>query len=173
MIPPFVWNRSWMYFNLVCNELSENIEIWYDGQLQKNMKFTPENYFETDNTYVLKNDKVTDGKHTISLRGTGKGNLYYSVYHQYYSLEDPIPSSGLNLKISREYRLIDENKENSDEYTKRSNTENMISYKSGDLIEVVIMIYSKHSYNYVMINDYKPACFETEECKSKNVEYGI
>ena len=64
------------------------VEVWLDGKKQKEVKITPADLFTFDNKFVLEGDAVESGEHTIELRKTGTGPLYYNAYLTNFTLED-------------------------------------------------------------------------------------
>ena len=56
------------------------VEVWLDGQKQKEVKIAKEDLFTFDNKFVLHGDAVTTGKHDIELRKKGSGSLYYNAF---------------------------------------------------------------------------------------------
>ncbi len=69
------------------------VEVWLDGQKQKEVKITPQDLFTFDNKFVLHGDAVTTGKHDIELKKKGRGPLYYNAYLTVFSREDYHPQS--------------------------------------------------------------------------------
>ncbi|MCA9041614.1 MAG: alpha-2-macroglobulin, partial [Planctomycetaceae bacterium] len=155
------------------------VEIWFDGEKQKEVKITPENLFEIDNKFTLEGVNLKTGKHTLELRKTGSGPLYYNAYVKTFSKEDFIEAAGFEIKVERRYtRLIPDNKETSvanssgqaidqvSEHFKREPLVNQAQLKSGDLIEVELVIDSKNDYEYLVFEDYKPAGLEAVDLRS-------
>jgi len=75
------------------------VAVFYDGKKHKEVKITGENLFSFDNKFVLEGDAIASGKHTVELRKTGTGPLYFNAYLSYFSLEDFITSAGLEVKV--------------------------------------------------------------------------
>ncbi|QDU81689.1 MG2 domain protein [Polystyrenella longa] len=155
------------------------VEVWFDGQKQKEVKITPENLFEIDNKFTLEGVALESGRHTLELRKTGSGPLYYNAYVKTFSKEDFIEAAGLEIKVERRYtRLIPDNKETAvanssgqaidqlSENFKREPLVNHAELKSGDLIEVELIIDSKNDYEYLIFEDYKPAGLEAVDLRS-------
>jgi uncharacterized protein YfaS (alpha-2-macroglobulin family) len=157
------------------------------------VKITPENLFEVDNTLILSADEITDGKHKIELRkistpqGAGNSPLYYNVYLQNFTLEDPIKKTGLEVKIERRfYKLERDNSAESQTAGGRGQVVNIKTEKynrilllakelvpslqSGDLIEVELIVESKNDYESILIEDLKAAGLEAVDVRSG---YGV
>lgn len=76
------------------------IEVWLDGQKQKEVKVDKTNLFTFDNAFTLTGDAVTTGAHKLELRKQGSGPLYYNAYLTNFTLEDFITKAGLELRFS-------------------------------------------------------------------------
>ncbi len=163
------------------NELSPQmtVEILLDGELRKTVEITPENLFTADLSFRLKGEDVTGGSHRVELRRRGTGPLYFNGYARYFTLEDFITKSGLEVKVNRKYFLlkpVESTKNAADSHGQlvkqkvldyeRIPLENGAKVTSGDLVEVELTIESKNDYSYLLIEDMKPAGFETENQQS-------
>ena len=94
-------------------------------------------------------------------------------------MEDFITKSGLEVKVNRKYFLlkpVESTKNAADSHGQlvkqkvldyeRIPLENGAKVTSGDLVEVELTIESKNDYSYLLIEDMKPAGFETENQQS-------
>ena len=156
-----------------------NIEILFDGKLVKNVKVDKSNLFSFDNKFILKGDELTSGKHTCEIRRKGSGPVYYNAYLDYFSLEDFITKAGLEIKVQRKYyklEKVDKSEkvqgargqvvEQKVENFVRHPIANLDTLKSGDLVEVELVVESKNDYEYIIFEDMKPAGFEPCEVRS-------
>jgi len=158
---------------------SAKVEVLVDGHKKKEVTITRENLFAFDGTLVLEGDELGSGEHVIELRREGKSPLYANAYLTVFSKEDMIPAAGLEVKVRRAfYRLIEEKpdtnvsgargqvvKQQGFKYS-RVAIANDAEIKSGDLIEVELTVESKNDYEYVIIEDMKPAGYEPVEVRS-------
>ena len=157
----------------------ETIEVWLDGQKQKEVKITAADLFTFDNKFVLEGDAVKSGEHELELRKTGAGPLYYNAYLTNFTLEDPITAAGLEVKVSRKfYKLVPVDKtikvsgghgqavDQKVEKYERQELANLAALKSGDLVEVELEIDSKNDYEYLLFEDMKAAGFEAADVRS-------
>ena len=155
------------------------VQILLDGKLQKEVEITPENLFQFDNKFVLEGDAVTDGEHTVQLKKSGTGPLYYNGYLTNFTLEDYITRAGLEIKVNRKYyRLNPVDKEikaagsrgqvvdQKVEKYEREELADLSVLKSGDLVEIELEIDSKNDYEYLVFEDMKPAGFEPVDLRS-------
>ncbi len=155
------------------------VEIRWDGKLKKEIKITPDNLFSFDNRLLMYGDALTGGRHAVQITRKGKGNLYFNVYLTYFTLEDFIKKSGLHVKINRNYYLLKRRIDKvlaegargqavtigSATYDRVPLPENA-NVKSGDLIEVEMIVESNNDYEYLLIEDMKPAGCEAAELRS-------
>jgi uncharacterized protein YfaS (alpha-2-macroglobulin family) len=155
------------------------LDIFFNHQKMKTVKITAENLFTFDNKLVLEGKQIPTGTHTISLKKSGKGPVYFNAYLDYFTLEDSITREGLEIKVQRRvFRLIEVDKKTKAagsrgqvvdrkiEKYEREPLENMAALKSGDLAEVELVIESKNDYEYLVFEDMKAAGFEPVAVRS-------
>ncbi len=155
------------------------VEVWLDGELKKAVEITPQNLFAFDNTFVLAGEALTTGEHLLELRRKGRGPLYANAYVSYFTLEDFIPAAGLEIKVDRRYyrlkpveattqvagsrgQVIDQRVAKYE----REPLQNLAELKSGDLVEIELILESKNDYEYLVFEDMKPAGFEPVDLRS-------
>jgi uncharacterized protein YfaS (alpha-2-macroglobulin family) len=155
------------------------VEVWMDGQKQKEVAITAENLFSFDNAFVLTGDGVTDGEHTLEIKRRGAGPVYWNAYVTTFTLEDHIARAGLEVKVERHYyKLVPVEKtikvagergqavDQRVEKYERQEIANADTLTSGDLVEVELVIDSKNDYEYLIFEDMKAAGFEPVEIRS-------
>ncbi|MEJ5341776.1 MAG: MG2 domain-containing protein [Thermogutta sp.] len=155
------------------------VEVWFDGELRKAVEITPETLFDFDNTFILTGEDLKEGEHTVELRRKGQGPLYANAYVSYFTLEDFIPAAGLEIKVTRRYyrlkpvtktaqvsgsrgQVIDQRIAKYE----REPLENLAELKSGELVEIELILETKNDYEYLVFEDMKPAGFEPVEVRS-------
>ena len=149
------------------------VKVLYDGKVLKKVKINAENMFNIDNSIVLSGKDVTSGKHKIEFKREGEGAVYFNSYLSYFSLEDYIKHTGLDLKIRRHYYKLDPVASKAQvrgsrgqalkvgvEKYKRTPIKDFSEILSGDLVEIEFTIESKNDYSYIVIQDGKAAGFE-------------
>ncbi|HEY1083560.1 MAG TPA: MG2 domain-containing protein [Prosthecobacter sp.] len=157
----------------------QTVEVLVDGKSVKKVEITPETLFTFDGTLELEGDELTTGEHTVELRKLGESPLYANAYLTVFSKEDMIPAAGLEVKARRKFYKLIEEKNGQQVAGSRGQvvTQQGLKYrreeiasdtpvKSGDLIEVELSVDSKNDYEYVLIEDLKPAGFEPVEVRS-------
>lgn len=155
------------------------VEILLDGKSLKTVEINKENLFTFDPTTIVAGDILTSGRHKIEIRKKGGGPLYANAYVEYFTLEDFITKTGLEVKVDRTYhklvpdqKLIDAvdstgqavNQKRS--VYKRIELKSGDEIKSGDLIEVTLGIDSKNDYEYLVFEDWKAGGMEPVDVQS-------
>jgi len=155
------------------------VELYYDGQKQKEVNINADNLFSFDNRLVLTGRAITDGKHKVELKRKGSGRLYYNAYMTNFTREDFITNAGLEIKVGRKfYKLTRDDKQQyvagsrgqavqqRVEKYKREELKSGTTIEAGDLIEVELEIDSKNDYEYLIFDDMKVAGFEPVALRS-------
>jgi uncharacterized protein YfaS (alpha-2-macroglobulin family) len=155
------------------------VEVWLDGAKLKETPINKENLFTYDNTFVLAGAEVTSGPHEVELRRRGNGPVYFNAYLTNFTLEDHIAKAGLEVKVERQYyKLISVDKKMKAEGSRGQPVDQKVEkyerqalrdgdvLKSGDLVEVELVIESKNDYEYLLFEDMKLAGFEAVEQRS-------
>ena len=150
-----------------------DVEVLFDGKVLKKAEINAANMFSIDNSVELAGTELSSGKHTLEIRRRGQGTLYFNTYLSYFTMGDSIKRAGLDLKIRRQYfKLVPvearkaargsrgQALEVDVEKYKRVPLTDLTEILSGDLIEIEFTIESKNDYEYIVINDGKPAGFE-------------
>ncbi len=162
------------------------VELWVDGKKQKEVEINADNLFTFDNKFVLTGGDVADGSHEIEIRRKGKGPVYFNAYLTNFTLEDNITKAGLEIKVERQYyKLVPVDKtidaqgsrgqvvgQKVEKY-ERQLLKNLDTLKSGDLVEIELVIESKNDYEYIMFEDMKAAGFEPVDVKSGHSNNGL
>jgi uncharacterized protein YfaS (alpha-2-macroglobulin family) len=156
-----------------------SLVVLVDGKQQKAVEITKQNLFTFDNKLVIEGKDLEAGEHTVEFRKKGTGPIYFNGYVSYFTLEDDIKAAGLELKVDRRYfKLTPAEKkeavaggrgeavEQKVEKYDRKRVENLGELKSGDLVEVELVVESKNDYEYIVLEDMKAAGFEPVEVRS-------
>lgn len=162
------------------------VDVQVDGKTLKSVAISPTNLFTYDNKLVIQGAALTTGAHTVVLKKTGRGPLYWNAYFSNFTLEDPIAKAGLEIKIDRAYfKLVDVEKTIKDsgsrgqvvdrriEKTRRVPLASLSDVKSGDIVLVELTVESKNDYEYIVLEDMKPAGFEPVEIRSGYGDNGM
>lgn len=168
------------------NRPDMTVEIRLDGELKKEVQITAGNLFTFDNQFLVTGSDLTDGEHKIEIRRKGNGPVYWNTYLTNFSTEDYITAAGLEVKIDRKfYRLTPVDKtipvrgargqavDQKVEKYERTELEDLSTLQSGELVEVELTVVSKNDYEYLVMEDFKPAGFEAVEVRSGYTETGL
>jgi uncharacterized protein YfaS (alpha-2-macroglobulin family) len=155
------------------------VEVLINGVSKRKLTIDRNNLFTFDGTVSLTGDAVTSGKHVVELRKSGKGTLYANAYLEVFTLEDRLRAAGLEVKVRRNVSkliALDNETEVPDatglvvtQRTERFRREPLAdgaSVKSGDRIEVELILESKNDYEYLIFSDAKAAGFEALDALS-------
>lgn len=159
-----------------------DLEILVDGVVKKKVHVDGKNMFFVDADLSLEGRELPGGKHTITVRKTGEGAVYFNTYLSFFTLEDDIKAEGLEVKIERRYfkleRFDRSRTVGGDRGQAVAQTE--VAYRkvplasgarvtSGDLILVELLVTSKNDYTFLAFEDPKPAGAEAVAVRSGNV----
>jgi uncharacterized protein YfaS (alpha-2-macroglobulin family) len=155
------------------------LDVFFNSKKMKTVRINAENLFSFDNKFVLEGTQISTGAHTITLKKSGTGPVYFNAYLDYFTLEDFITAEGLEIKVQRRvFKLNEVEKKIKDagsrgqvvdrrvEKYKRELLENLADLKSGDRVEVELVIESKNDYEYLVFEDMKAAGFEPVAVRS-------
>ncbi len=155
------------------------VAVSIDGKVVKEIKIDKGNLFSFDNKLILEGEAVTAGPHKIELKRTGSGPLYCNAYLTNFTLEDPIKSAGLEIKLARKYyKLLPVDKtaqaqgshgqavDQKVSKLQRQELQDLSTLKSGDQVEIELEIESKNDYEYILFEDMKASGFEPVDLRS-------
>ena len=109
-----------------------------------------------------------DGENAIRLlRKSGKGELYYSIYAEYFNREEPIKAKGNEVFLDRQFLRIKSVPTLLKGFVEeKEQLRDGDAVESGDRVEVVLLIESKNALEYMLFEDLKPAGFEALQLRS-------
>ncbi len=149
------------------------------GAVEKKVRISKDNFFTYDNRMLVEGVALAGGKHTLTITKDGPGALYWNAYVRYFTKEEDIKASGLQLKVQRRYFVLKQipftvQVEGSEG---QPLTEQRLRYErvplkegdkieSGDLLQVEMQVDSDNDYTYLVFEDPKPAGCEPVELRS-------
>ncbi len=151
----------------ISNELEPdyNAIVYLNGEKIKSYKITKANILGVE-PLTIPNEQLAEGENTIKIVKKGKGSLNYSAYLGYYSTEEDIKSQASEgLQIERTYYRITHKKNTQGNLEEVREPMKEVFYV-GDEIEVEIKITADNDFQYIMVEDPKPAGCEAAEVKS-------
>ena len=160
-------------------EPNARIRVLLDGRQAMDVTVSRENLLTFDNTLVVEGTDLTAGRHTVEFVKTGSSPLYANAYMSFFTLEDPIKATGLEVRITRKFYQLHRVEASihaagsrgqavSQKVEKYRRTELPAEGRvgSGDLIEVELVVDSKNDYEYIILEDMKPAGVEPVDLRS-------
>lgn len=159
-----------------------DLEILVDGVVKKKVHVDKKNLYVQSGDLTLQGAELTGGKHTVTIRRTGEGAVYFNSYLSFFTLEDDIKAAGLELKVERSYFKLERQDRThtitGDRGQGVASTE--VRYKkvpmasgdevvSGDLLLVELLVTSKNNYTDLAFEDPKPAGAEPVALRSGTV----
>jgi hypothetical protein len=155
------------------------IEVSVDGRKIKEVSITAADLFTYDDRVAVAGDALSKGWHKIELRKRGKGPLYFNAYLTTFTLEDFITRAGLEIKVDRAYYKLTR----ADEATNAAGSRGQVvserrekyrrellpsgsTVKSGDLLEIELIVDSKNEYEHIVLEDPKAAGVEPFDVQS-------
>jgi alpha-2-macroglobulin len=155
------------------------VEVLLNGESKRKLTIDRDNLFTFDGTIMLAGDAVSTGTHVVELRKSGNGTLYANAYLEVFTLEDKLRAAGLEVRVQRKVsKLIELEKETEVpdatglvvkqqvERFRREPLTDGAGVKSGDRIEVELILESKNDYEYLIFSDAKAAGFEALDALS-------
>jgi uncharacterized protein YfaS (alpha-2-macroglobulin family) len=167
-------------------DVDMTLRVALNGKIARTYRVTRDNALFFDNRFISGDLFLQDGANTLSIEKKGRGNLYWSAYSEYFSLENPIKASGNGLAIKRRFFKLSrkalkqagnvlvpvggEGEQARQEYT-RSEINDGAKLQSGDEVEVELLVDAKNDYEYVVFEDMKAGGLEPQEVRS-GASYG-
>jgi uncharacterized protein YfaS (alpha-2-macroglobulin family) len=141
------------------------VTVSFDGKSYKTKTIDPTSLSVTSEVWSIPVPATTTGKRDITVRRKGRGQLFCSASMKYFSTEDPIPSSGSLLKVSRKYYKLTGKKDKSNRPVKVE-LKPKEAIPSSQLLEVELTIEATDDFEYLLLEDMKPAGCEATEALS-------
>lgn len=161
----------------VSGELSADMRVGVtiDERIRRSFRVTPDNALTFDARLLIAPENLGPGEHRVRLDREGSGNLYYGVYLDYFTRQDPIPPAGNEVHIRRSYhRLVArEVTRTRSAYDREEGKTVQESYqaleyeriplaegevvRSGELVEVSLELTADNDLEYLIVEDPKPA----------------
>ncbi|NLG15631.1 MAG: alpha-2-macroglobulin [Lentisphaerae bacterium] len=155
------------------------VEVLLDGKPIGGERIDAKSIFTSALACQVSGEALGAGSHTLTIRKTGRGPLYFTTALSYFSLEERIGKAGLEVKVERRiWRLVRKDAEVSTsgaegqivgkrlERYERTALSYDDTVNSGDLLEVELLLESKNDYEYLMLEDMKAAGTEAVELRS-------
>lgn len=154
------------------SNLSYTVDISVNGNRLKPFKVTPDSIWEKEVVVRVPAEYVITGDNIVKLTKSGSGPLYYSTVLRYFSLEENIKPHISGIRVKREYfRLVPKTGTNGEKTLSPKPIGKQV--KIGERILCRLTLESDNAYHYVIIEDPRPAGWESIEQLSDESGYGI
>jgi uncharacterized protein YfaS (alpha-2-macroglobulin family) len=148
------------------NEIEFDLE--FNGRKVAAQRISAGEALSAPSRFTIAPDWVRDGVNEMRIvRRAGDGPLYFSVEANYFSTEEPVTPAGNEIFVRRQYYELVGRPTLLKGYVYDTQAlgdgESVIS---GDRVEVVITVEAKNDYEYLVIEDLKPAGLEAVQLRS-------
>ena len=153
----------------VTKELSPELEyeVTVNGTSIAKRKVSGAEVFAAPSRFAVDAKLIKDGANDIRIKRKGEGPVYFAAETKFFSLEEPIPASGNEIFVKREYfKLVGRPTLLKGLVYDRVPLLDGESVTSGERIETVLTIEAKNNYEYLLFEDLKPAGFEAVAVRS-------
>ncbi len=141
-------------------------ELWVNGTSLG--KTRVEDVLSAPTAYRIDRKLVEDGTNQVRLvRHKGEGPLYFSIQAKFFSLEEPVLAAGNEIFLRRDYyQLVGRPTLLKGYVFEKIPLKAGDAVRSGTRIETVVTIETKNNYEYLIVEDLKPAGFEAVRLRS-------
>ncbi|KAF0179497.1 MAG: Large extracellular alpha-helical protein [Limisphaerales bacterium] len=153
----------------VTKELSPELEyeVTVNGTSIAKRKVSGAEVFAAPSRFAVDTKLIKDGANNIRIQRKGEGPVYFAAEAKFFSLEEPIPASGNEIFVKREYfKLVGRPTLLKGLLYDKVPLLDGETVKSGERIETVLTIEAKNNYEYLLFEDLKPAGFEAVAVRS-------
>ncbi len=120
----------------------------------------------SSSTIRVEENYLRDGRNQIQIF-TDEPSVYFSIRADYFSAEEPVTAAGNDIFIRREYfRLAGRPTLLKGFVQDKQLLKDGEEIRSGDVVQVVLTVESKNNFQYVVIEDLKPAGLEAMALRS-------
>jgi uncharacterized protein YfaS (alpha-2-macroglobulin family) len=159
----------------VSHELDQdlNYEVLVNGHSVASRKITADESLGAPSLFDVKREYLKNGANEIRIRNKNpKGALYFSAQAKFFSLEEPITSAGNEMFTRRQYfKFVGRPTLLKGYVYDRVPLQDQESVVSGQRIETVVTVEVKNDYEYLLLEDLKPAGIEAVEVRSGTPVY--
>jgi len=152
------------------------VEVRLDGEPLRTVRITRENLLTFDNLIRVPDGSLASGPHVVSIATKGRGRLYCSARMHYFSREEVIPAAGHEMTVGRSFFRLTPVRKVVDGTARLTWTREKLGpgarIRAGDRLEVELALDAFHDYEYLMIEDPKPAGFEPVALRSGSTARG-
>ncbi|MCC6907280.1 MAG: hypothetical protein IT430_05000 [Phycisphaerales bacterium] len=154
-------------------EATGRYEVMVNGRLVGKSEVTRESILSAPAVFAVPEASIQSGANTIRIRRLeGDTALYFAAQAEFFSTEEPVTPAGNEIFVRRDYyRLVPAPTLLSGVEYVRVPLKDEDHLNSGDRVEVVLTIEAKNDYEYLVLEDLKPAGFEATQIRSGESMY--
>jgi alpha-2-macroglobulin len=143
-------------------------ELLVNGTSITTKQLTADDALSAPSKFAISRELLRDGQNDITIiRKNGNGPLYFSAQAKFFSLEEPLKPAGNEIFVRRQYfKLVNHPTLLKGFVSERVPLSDGETVKSGDRIEVVLIVEAKNNYEYLLFEDLKPAGLEAVDVRS-------
>ena len=152
------------------------VTVALGDKVSRSFKINRENALLGDNAFLVPDSLLTDGPQTVTITKTGNGRCYFASSLQYFTTEEQIKGVGDGTQSPAPVFSADTQTRQTQRLVRRlvqrarlrpsRNCKMARRSRSGDLIEVELVLDAKNDYDYVAFEDMKPAGCEPVDLRS-------
>jgi uncharacterized protein YfaS (alpha-2-macroglobulin family) len=153
----------------VSGELKSELdyELTVNGHRVAKRHVTGADVFNAPSRFVVDRKFLQDGANEIRIQRKGEGSIYFAAEAKYFSLEEPVTPAGNELFVKREYyKLVGRPTLLKGFVYDKVPLADGEAVKSGERVETVLTIETKNNYEYLLLEDLKPAGIEAVAIRS-------
>ena len=144
-------------------------DVYFNGTKLDTVKFTKDDVGKPGKEIDIPFDKgLLQGENKVRFEMNGKGVLYYAAYLRYYTGEENVKPASSGFKVTRSYYLLKPGMKDIEKERIKLGSNGNISVNSQDIIQVELNITGSSNYEYIIIEDPKPAGCEFDEKQREN-----
>jgi uncharacterized protein YfaS (alpha-2-macroglobulin family) len=143
-------------------------ELQVNGTTIIQRRIGPADVLSAPSRFAVEADLIRDGANEIRIiRRGGEGAIYFAAEARFFSLEEPVTPAGNELFVRRQYlRLASHPTLLKGHVYEREPLNDGGTAISGERVEVVLTLEAKNDYEYLVIEDLKPAGLEAVQIRS-------
>jgi uncharacterized protein YfaS (alpha-2-macroglobulin family) len=143
-------------------------EVAVNGVSVARKKILRSEMLSAPSRFAVPASAIRDGENLVTVkRLTGDGALYVSAEARFFSLEEPVKAAGNEIFLKREYEKLAGRPTLLKGYVyDKVPMKDGDSIRSGERVEVVVTVEVKNDYEYLLLEDLKPAGLEAVELVS-------
>ena len=131
------------------------------------------NVLEVPSDFQIDAEHLRDGANEIEIiRKSGEGPIYFSVYGEFFTNEDPVSAAGNEIFVERDYYRLKPVATLLKGFVEEAlRLQDGDRIESGDRVEVILHVEAKNDLEYLLLEDLKPAGFESILVRSSEPLY--